>query len=366
MLRVIAINLAILAVLLVGVELIFGTWFSQTHALLQFTKPRNVSLVRANPLPDGPETIRYTRDGNGFRGLTGALDAIDILTVGGSTTDQRYLDDADTFQAQLRALFAAEGREVIIANAGIDGQSSFGHISNFKDWFSRIDGLKPRYVLFYVGINDALIVADKPEYDTVAAQGRLLRAQLFIREKSALYQLYLIAKQVYLSPELTHYVNPANFAGGAGMVNTGTLGDADLDNADTRRALDVLGGNIEELARLTRNMGATPIFVTQRSTAWVMRDGEPWGIREIAPGFLNRYVERFGPINGVDVYRIETRIAGTILARCRAVDAICLDLKSEVPFDPARHFYDEVHTNAEGAGLIARYLYERLGALEGF
>jgi lysophospholipase L1-like esterase len=366
MLRVIAINLIVFAVLILALELMFGTWFSQTHALHQFTKPRNIALERPNPLGGEPATVRYTRDANGFRGLDGDVGEIDILTVGGSTTDQRFLDDSATFQAQLQALFAQQGRRVVIANAGIDGQSTFGHIANFDAWFSRIDGLRARYILFYVGINDALILSEKPEFDGLESTGRLRRIQLFIREKSAFYQLYLIAKQALRPQQQTHHISQANFAVAPPLATEGTLAADALQAPEITRALNILGANITTLAGLSRDMGAVPIFVTQRSTAWTWQDGKLVGITDIVPGFLNRYTQRFGKINGIDIHRIERAIADRILTACHAADALCFDLMGEVQFNLAQDFYDEVHNTAKGAGVVARYLKDKLAQVDGF
>ncbi|MEB8386842.1 hypothetical protein OO012_06345 [Rhodobacteraceae bacterium KMM 6894] len=366
MLRVIAINLIVFAVLILALELIFGTWFSKTHALHQFTKPRNIALERPNPLGGEPAIVRYTRDANGFRGLDGNVGQIDILTVGGSTTDQRFLDDNATFQAQLQALFAQQGREVAIANAGIDGQSTFGHIANFDAWFSRIDGLHARYILFYVGINDALILSEKPEFDGLESAGRLRRIQLFIREKSAFYQLYLIAKQVLRPQQQNHHISQNNFAIAPPLATQGTLATDALQTPEITRALNILSANITTLADLSRDMGAVPIFVTQRSTAWAWQDGQLVGITDIVPGFLNRYTQRFGQINGIDIHQIERSIADRILTACQDAGALCFDLMGEVDFDLARDFYDEVHNTPQGAGIVARYLHDRLSAVDGF
>ncbi|QIE44838.1 SGNH/GDSL hydrolase family protein [Pseudohalocynthiibacter aestuariivivens] len=367
MLRIVTINLIIFTCLLIGLELIFGTWFSSTHALHQFTKPRNIALERANPLGDVPPVVHYTRDANGFRGLTSDVSEIDLLTVGGSTTDQRYLDDTATFQAQLAKRFAEDGRDIIIANAGIDGQSTFGHIANFSSWFSHVKGLTPRYILFYVGINDALIVSSKPEYDAIEATGKLRRIQLFIREKSAFYQLYLIGKQAMRPAEESHQLSHDNFAlPGSALTDRSTLSPDALDTHEMTQALQTLRDNIATLAALTREMNAIPIFVTQRSTAWTRQVGRVVGIQQISPGFLNRYTARFGPINGVDIHAIESRIAAAILDACHRADAVCFDLMQDVTFDLARDFYDEVHTNAEGAKRIASYLHDQLEVLDGF
>ena len=142
--------------MIVVLELIFGSWFTEEHALHQFTRIRDRVILAENPLSTGKPTVRYSRDKYGLRGLDGDVSEIDILTVGGSTTDQRMVDDDETFQEVLEDLFAEDGIDVEVVNAGIDGQSTYGHIQNFSSWFDNINGIQAQYILYYVGINDLL------------------------------------------------------------------------------------------------------------------------------------------------------------------------------------------------------------------
>ncbi len=366
MLKTILINLLVLLGVVVILELAFGTWFSDVHALHQFTKPRDLRIERDNPVSDTPATIVYSRDENGFRGLETDVGNIDIITVGGSTTDQRFLDDSQTYQASLNALFAQDGTPVSIANAGIDGQTTFGHIENFGSWFNLIGGLKTRYILFYVGINDALILAENKTFDVLEAQSERLKLQLFIREKSALYQLYLITKQAYLTPEIAHSFERVNLAIDPPFADTAKLAPEVLSNAETRNALAELTARIEDLSELTRAIGAEPIFVTQRSTAWTRQDGKVLGVTNIEPGFQSTLVNRYGPLNGIDIYDIERGVADAILGGCKASDAICFDLMAELEFDLETDFYDELHTTAAGSEKIAGYMHDKLKGLDGF
>lgn len=366
MLRTIFINILVLFGFVVILELVFGTWFSDVHALHQFTKPRDLRIERDNPIADSPATIIYTRDENGFRGLETDVSDIDIITVGGSTTDQRFLDDSQTYQASLTSLFAKDGTPVSIANAGIDGQTTFGHIENFASWFNLIDGLKPRYILFYVGINDALTLAKNQTFDVLEAESDRLKLQLFIREKSALYQVYLIVKQTYLTPEIAHSFTRVNLATNPPFADTAKRDPGTLDTAESRDALAALTARIEELSNLTRAMGATPIFVTQRSTAWTRQDDKVLGVVNIEPGFQSTLVDRYGALNGIDIYDIERSVADAILSGCDASGAICFDLMDDLDFDLETDFYDELHTTAEGSAKIAGYLHDKLIRIDGF
>ena len=70
-----------------------------------------------------------------FRGNYNSTADIDILTVGGSTTKQHYIGDGFTWQDILSKNFQSHNEQISVVNAGIDGQSTFGHINNFHDWF---------------------------------------------------------------------------------------------------------------------------------------------------------------------------------------------------------------------------------------
>ena len=81
---------------------------------------------------------------------------IKILTVVGSTTDQRYVNLESTFQSILESKINKYiNKNIYIANAGVDGHTTFGHIYSFENWLHLIPNLKPNYVILYTGINDA-------------------------------------------------------------------------------------------------------------------------------------------------------------------------------------------------------------------
>ena len=140
-------------------------------------------------------TILYSRDKYGLRGTLLKPDNIDILTVGGSTTDQRYIADGETWQDIIQDHFNKSGNgNIIIANAGVDGQSTFGHIKNFDWWFPYIPGLNPKYILFYVGIND--FYKDKGAgYDDLVRNSNSMYHKF--KEKSAIYYLIRTLYGIY-------------------------------------------------------------------------------------------------------------------------------------------------------------------------
>ena len=102
----------------------------------------------------------YIRNSFAFRG--GEIDPkkIEIIMVGGSTTDERYKPENLSIVGKLNSKLIDSGSMKQIVNAGVEGQSTFGHIHNFKYWFSRIENFKPNYIIFYIGVNDTRSLKD--------------------------------------------------------------------------------------------------------------------------------------------------------------------------------------------------------------
>ena len=91
--------------------------------------------------------VRYSRDRWGLRGNHSDPSDINILTIGGSTTDELYSDDSETWSARLQQLFAQAGVPAVVGNVGINGHLTVGHINSMEFWLSRIPQLKPKVIL---------------------------------------------------------------------------------------------------------------------------------------------------------------------------------------------------------------------------
>ena len=154
--RIILSNLGVLAAGLATLELVFGNWLSLHNInLLNLRKDLTVTFDVADLYEDPDSTIAtYKRDRYGLRGPYEDVSQIDILTIGGSTTDQRCLSEGRTWQDVLAREFEERERKIQIANAGVDGQTTRGNLKNFDLWFPAIPDLRSRFVLLYVGIND--------------------------------------------------------------------------------------------------------------------------------------------------------------------------------------------------------------------
>lgn len=337
--KIVAINVAVLAALMLLIEVIFGNWIFESQ-IDRLNIPRDMKIEYTVDIPGLPAwDVVYERDALGLRGPYDTLSDIDILTVGGSTTDQRLLSEPDTWQGNMRRMFERAGKDVVIVNAAVDGQSTRGHIAAFEGWLSHLPDLRARFVLAYVGINDFNLspdnVYDKMYQDDVRAAFDIRR---LIADKSALYYLYRTVRGM-IEAEKYDIRHSAVRPTGAWqpLSETPAVDVAAESLASYRQRITVLARRIDDL-------GAKPIFVTQPIATATWRDGQVYvragdGVRE--------------------TYLRLRAFNRALMATCAELDAICIDLARELTFDDD-DFYDLVHNTPQGAARIGAFLFEKL------
>ena len=349
-LKIVFVNALLLFAGIFLLEIVFGGWLSPDR-LNRLNLIRDVDLTYdvGNLYPHENKPIRYKRDRYGLRGNYGAPDRIDILTVGGSTTDQRFVSDGATWQDILQREFAAHGKTVQVANAGVDGQSTYGHIKNFDWWFPNIPNLKTKYFLFYLGIND-FHKEDNNEYDDlynrpVSTFGVLKER---IKERSVFYHWYRTLK-------------------GHSAAQTNKVGHRSVDFqkqqwVETPRItnhqeliaprLQAYEQRLKALEERVKRSGALSIYVTQPIRRCKNLNGKTVGVAE---------TESFQgvEIDGVDSCIMMRMLNNKTMEFCRSAGAICLDLGGELEFEDS-DFYDFYHNTPSGAEKTGKYLFQKL------
>ena len=341
LLRIIAINLAVLLGLALAGELAFGEWFG-AHPLGGLALLRNVK-VRISPAPlyPGGHDFIYQRDAIGFRGSGVDPARVTILTLGGSTTNQLYLPEEATWQAVLERTLRQSGHEVVVANAGLDGQSSIGMIADLELWIPNVPHLRPRLILVYIGINDAHVK------DTWRDSLRITKLGRSLEQRSALVRLWGIVEGSIHAHQAGLIHHAVDFAG-ATWTDRPAQPDRPKDPIEAR--LDAYQARLGRIADLIQRLGATPIFVTQTRSDYRVDNGRLIGIAKP------------GAFNGVDEGLALMRLNATTLALCRERRLTCLDLASELHFADG-DFYDYEHNTPQGAEKIGRWLATKLARL---
>jgi hypothetical protein len=350
--RVVAVNVLVLATGVVTLEIAFGNWIFPNQ-LNQLHIPKLVHRIYdSSGLYPGGGMVEYKRDRYGFRGLYPDVANIDVLAIGGSTTDQRYIDEGKTWQDILRRNFARFGCNLSVVNAGVDGQSTYGHIKNFHWWFPYVPKLRVRYFLFYVGLND-FYKEEGDEYDLLMGPSAPT-LKTAVQEKSALYYLYRTLRGIYLA-EFVHKIGHHSLDREAlSWTTTPKLRD---HRELMRGRLDSYKRRLLILSELVRKWQATPIFVTQPSGRYRVRGGQVYGMAE-------EFSYEGVSVNGVDYYYMLREFNRTTVEVGRSVGAVAIDLAGELEFADD-DFYDESHNTPQGTAKIGDYLYRKLDRVIG-
>ena len=348
--KIVLVNLMMLLVGIILLEIIFGGWLNPNRLnKLNLIKDVELTFDVGELYQTDNKQVRYKRDGYGLRGNYGAPAQIDILTVGGSTTDQRFITEGATWQDVMQREFAAHGKTVQVANAGVDGQSTYGHIKDFDWWFPYIPNLKARYFLFYVGINDFHKEQNNKYddlYDRPSSAYGLLKEK--ISERSVFYHWYRTLRGI--SEARSNRV-------GHRSVNFQKLEWVDTPKVTShlelmRPRLQAYEQRLKVLDERVRQLRSIPIYVTQPIRRCKSLNGKTVGVAE---------TERFEgiEIDGVDSCIMMRMLNDKTMAFCHAVGGICLDLASELEFNDS-DFYDFYHNAPRGAEKIGLYLYQKL------
>ena len=253
-------------------------------------------------------TVNYKRDQYGFRNSCGDPKNIDILSVGGSTTAQRYVRDESTFQTVIEKLVKDEtGKEICVANAGYSGHSTHAHKLAFEKWFPALPDLNPKYVMLYVGINDA-------NFKKKQREDRIIKGWIrktYLAKKTRPFFNYTKGKIEAIKNPNVGYRN-ANYI--ESDYTATELADDTIDRAEQ----NAIGfkKRFKGLLEQVDAMGAEPICLTQPNNFVRIIDGKKYGIPKTFYGYggldydyslqeINKMIKELCKENTIDIYAAE-------------------------------------------------------------
>lgn len=304
----------------------------------------------------------HSKNSLGFRGPDPPRDLDrrpSIVTIGGSTTECLFLSDGRTWTDVLARRVAAVHPDAWVNNAGLDGQSTFGHLVLLRDV---IVPLKPKIAIFLVGIND-VGVDTQNQYDTSMRSSwipwrqqwnvyddRLVGSRTpwhdewaFLTDHSEIFGLIENFRRMRQARSLA-------FSGGEWDLPARPrldLPPAQLDAllARVRPALDGYAGRLREIVQVTRSNGIEPVFVTQPLLAGDLTDVDP-----VTGVNLGTLLMRSGE-NGVFEWR-RVELYNDVTTHVAADAHVTLvDLAHALPKD-SRYFYDFMHYTNDGAARV--------------
>jgi hypothetical protein len=277
-----------------------------------------------------------------------------VLTIGGSTTECLFLSDGKTWTDAMARGLARAFPDLWVNNAGLDGQSTYGHLILLRDF---VDTLRPRVAVFLIGVNDIGLDASNP-YDTALTppSSRLRSTAVFVRDHS---ELVALAQNLFRAAR----AKEAGF--GHGQIDLRTIPHLEHNEADTQATiakfsvqLPSFASRVAAIVDECRSHGIEPILVTQ--------PGLYGDAVDPATGVDLSTLQVKGAANGRLWWRVQELYNDVTRQTARARGIVLVDAARELPKD-SRLFYDFMHFTNEGAAklgdLVADGMESRLRAI---
>lgn len=307
-------------------------------------------VVRDDRYPKLPPVRRVSYNSLGFRGEEPPRDFIDYLTivaVGGSTTECRVLSDERSWPALLGNLLKKRFERLWINNAGLSGHSTFGHLILLDDVIIK---LRPRYVIFLIGINDIGQNRLIPERFATLKSGldisrifepHQLRKLLF-RSKilSLLLNLYRAHRAQEIGLGDARQIDPDEFS----QIKLTEKEIARIKEQHRSGSIKGYEKRVKKMIELCRDNGMEPILVTQPALYGAGFDpvtGVDLGLVQYRSGWNGRLGWEI-----LELYNETTRKIG------KDNRVLVIDLANQMPKD-SRLYYDMMHFTEEGASMVA-------------
>lgn len=289
--------------------------------------------------------INYKRDANCYRSKDIDNKKKIVLTIGGSTTDQRFVTEGETFQDILDSHFK---EEYDFINGGIDGQSSVGHLLSIKKWHSKaLQDVKNNVsnVLFYIGVNDQGL--QKLTIKEIAKRERNFLGNIkdYLSNNSF---LYVNLKNIYVSRSFPKTFNIM-------AVHGGKFKPA---NSPIYKKITIKNNQINGYKKLIIDLLKATKRSFPKSKIHVVQQQIPGCIFETPNIVLDRHEKKY---NGICESIGEVYLAINYAVMQSEMNPFTkiypMYLASPVSDDG---FYDFIHTNSNGSRQIADYIQKEL------
>ena len=307
-------------------------------------------------------SFNYTRDNDGYRGRRDSSKS-KILTIGGSTTDERFIDDRFTWSEIFERSLNTKPGNIDVINAGVDGQSSFGHLYSIKEWHSKALPKHLKAVVFYIGFNDTKLVLEGiNESDAFNNPSLLRRAHNLLKKNSFVYAKSLDAynrlRNIYSvkGPEVVYGHAPRDWE----FLRNGIK----EEGISTNTALEYRTEKYKEL-----------IQSLIKETAYAFPEAEIFIVQQYIPGCTFRYSkEIFNRQNEASATRRDCTYHALVFdTQLSAIRELHLDTRNNslsrrlhtiqmqyiTGFDD-NGFYDHIHSTRAGSERIGKYIADKV------
>lgn len=296
------------------------------------------------------ETIIHAKNSLGFRGEELPEhygNHLTIVTVGGSTAECFYISDGKTWTDVLGKMLQRNFKHLWINNAGLDGQSTFGHIVLMEDYITK---LKPKVVLFLIGSNDRDNSTFNQYEKRMIGKNGNFRPFRWLTYHS---EVFGIALNVY------RWYNARNRGLTHRVVDFRKLKNVDMNEDEKKLVRQYIERidykpfetRLRTLIHISRKNNIEPVFITQPTIYG-------HAIDDIT--HINLANIRYGNSHiGELAWEGLERVNNVIRRVGKEEHIMVIDLSKDMP-KSSKYYYDFIHFSNEGNDKVAEILYKKL------
>ena len=328
-LKLVFFNLIFFLIFILILELIFGFWFKKNNFGIHMRNERSKNWKTSSIFNDKEYTFFYKRNFYGFRGDDFNPKDVKIIFNGGSTSNQRYTPEKLTIVGQLNSKLKRDKIDLKIYNAATNGKSLRGIIYDFEYWFNKIEKLKPKVLILYLGINERTLANDlgQKNYDIRVKNNKSDRIKDFAKNNSFFYEKFIKIKNIYFPKNTSGYFFDTN-----DLYNDYSYVDyneakkiINLVSENDKQILEQVNTRFQILKKIFSEKNITPIFITQ-----VEFDG----LKDDTLFLVNELIKQLADENNYYIIKLD-----------------------ELVVMETGDFYDKVHTTPQGSTRIAEIIY---------
>lgn len=280
----------------------------------------------------------HTKNSLGFRGpepsATFAED-LTIVTVGGSTTECFYLNDADTWPATVDRRLQTKFNRLWLNNAGLDGHSSFGHLRLTEQY---LIGLRPKVMTVLAGVNDMFVDAPS-DFDTRQETSLLGRLSAYSEVATLIANLQRVRRAMAIE-DLGAMPRPLNLYDVAQPPSVDPplpAGTAARQQAYERR--------LNRLIEIARAANIEPVFITQPALFGPGKDD----VTSVDLGRITVTLDQAR--SGANAWALLESYNDVMRRVGRESGVPVIDLARALP-KSSRYYYDFIHFSKDGARVV--------------
>jgi lysophospholipase L1-like esterase len=308
--------------------------------------PRNQSYKISNTtMPQLDKTIVHTKNSLGFRGPdmpSNFENRLTVIVVGGSTSECYYLSDEKTWPYLLEQRLKSRFPGIWVNNAGLDGHSTYGNLILMDDYISKI---KPKFVLFLIGINDIERGDLHNGYDNKMMKNDYINLLDFLSKKSEAINFAANLARAYKARARSIGYSAQDVRKMERLVLTQEFMDSRIKEQGPYLA--AYKERVKALVKSAKGSGIEAVFITQPML---------WGEAvDPATGVGLGEIKLPDNKNGMLYWKMLESYNDVTRMIAAEESVFVIDLAKEMPKD-TKYFYDGMHFSNKGAEKVAEII----------